>query len=294
MAIYHVHAKYISRSKGRSAVAAAAYRSGARIIDERTGVRHDYSLKQHVHALPLVTPDHSPAPGRAAAWNKAEAAEKRKDAKVAREIEIALPLELDEPEREALALELAEEVAQEQQCLVDPCIHANPGNPHLHLLCTVRQWHAGELTEKTNDTIKPADRQKRGLTTTAQADFEALRERVADIINRHLAKAGHDAQVDHRTLAAQGKEDLPTIHLGAAAAAMERQGIATERGDINRARLEARKHRPGAGLAAIRGLAQRAKPKPKPEADPQQQQIIQALPEVEMQRLTTGPVPQPR
>jgi Ni/Co efflux regulator RcnB len=101
MASYHLSAKTISRSHGRSATGAAAYRSGARIDDERTGMIHDYRRRRGVEASLLIIPDNAPdwASDRARLWNAAEQAETRKNSTVAREFEIALPAELDAGER---------------------------------------------------------------------------------------------------------------------------------------------------------------------------------------------------
>ena len=105
MAIYHLSVKTISRSAGRSATAAAAYRAGVEIADERTGEVHDYRRKGGVESADIVLPDGAPewATNRGALWNAAEKAEKRKDACVAREYEVALPAELSPAERRRLA-----------------------------------------------------------------------------------------------------------------------------------------------------------------------------------------------
>ena len=110
MAIYHLSVKTISRSAGRSATAAAAYRAGIKITDERTGELHDYSRKSGVEYTELVLPAHAPdwATNRAALWNAAEQAETRKNSTVAREFEIALPSELSPEERQRLAVDFAQ------------------------------------------------------------------------------------------------------------------------------------------------------------------------------------------
>lgn len=263
MAIFHCHAKYFSRRKGQSATRAAAYRAGERITDERTGANADYTKKAVAYSE-IITPDNSPAPDRSELWNRAEKAEKRKDATVAREIEIALPVELTPTERQALAREMAQTIARAENCVVDMCIHENPGNPHAHFLTPTRQ--GPELGPKINATVSKAEREKRGLTTTPEQDLERLRATIADQINNALAAAGVDARVDHRSLADQGRRDeAPTIHLGAAAAAQERQGIKTDRGDINRERLKARRPRLGALISTVKFRPK--KPKPRPTLD---------------------------
>src|SRR5476649_2873948 len=141
MAIYHLSVKAVSRSAGRSATAAAAYRAGCEIVDQRTGEIHDYTRKGGVKSADIILPDGAPewATDRAALWNAAEAAERRKDACVAREFEVALPDELSPAERRRLAVDFAKEMANREGCAVDVAIHA-PGkegdsrNHHAHIL----------------------------------------------------------------------------------------------------------------------------------------------------------------
>ena len=120
MAIYHLSVKPISRSSGRSATASAAYRAAARIDDQRTGQVHDYTRKGGVESADIVLPNHAPAwaNDRAALWNAAELAEKRKDACVAREYEVALPAELSPAERRRLAVDFAQDMANQEVCAV--------------------------------------------------------------------------------------------------------------------------------------------------------------------------------
>jgi hypothetical protein len=146
MASFHLAVKAIGRSAGRSATAAAAYRAGVEITDERTGLVHDYTRKQGVEHSALVVPADAPAwaSDRAALWNAAELAETRKNSTVAREYEIALPVELSADERRELALGLAREISERHGVAVDVSIHA-PGregdqrNHHAHLLTTTRR-----------------------------------------------------------------------------------------------------------------------------------------------------------
>ena len=161
MAIYHLSVKPISRSAGRSATAAAAYRAGVEIADERTGEVHDYRRKGGVESADIVLPDGAPewATNRGALWNAAEKAEKRKDACVAREYEVALPAELSPAERRRLALDFAQEMANREGCAVDVAIHA-PGkegderNHHAHILRTTRKVAIDGLGAKL-DTERP-------------------------------------------------------------------------------------------------------------------------------------------
>lgn len=221
MAIYHLSAKAVSRSKGRSATAAAAYRAGAEIHDQRSGQTHDYRRKQGVEHCQLILPDSAPAwaENRAALWNAAEQAEKRKDACVAREYEVALPAELTARQRTGLALAMARELVHQQGGAVDVAIHA-PGrggdvrNHHAHLLCTTRRLTPDGLGDKL--ASERAGRNRR-------ADLEALRQRWADLTNDHLARAGQTARIDHRSLNEQGELRLADLHLGPAATALTRR-----------------------------------------------------------------------
>jgi len=221
MAIYHLSVKAVSRSAGRSATAAAAYRAGVEITDERTGEIHDYRRKRGVESADLVLPPGAPewATDRAALWNAAEAAERRKDACVAREYVVALPSELPPEARQRLALDFAREMAEREGCAVDVAIHA-PGkdgddrNHHAHILRTTRKVGPNGLTAKL-DTEQAGRRRA--------DDLAAVRARWAELVNDRLQAHGIEARVDHRTLAAQGIERPATTHLGPAVTAMQRR-----------------------------------------------------------------------
>jgi hypothetical protein len=221
VAIYHLSVKTISRSAGRSATAAAAYRAGVQITDERTGDLHDYSRRGGVESSELVLPVGAPswASDRSALWNAAEQAEKRKNSTVAREFEIALPVELSPVERRDLAVSFARELVERHGCAADVCIHA-PGkegdnrNHHAHVLLTTRRLGREGFGEKTREL----DEAKTGAKLITQ-----WRERFASMQNERLQAAGIDARVDHRTLADQGIDRAPTVHLGPAAVGYERR-----------------------------------------------------------------------
>ena len=221
MAIFHLSAKAVSRSAGRSATGAAAYRAGEKIIDKRTGEIHDYTRKGGVVDTELVMPDGSTwMPDRAELWNTAELAEKRKDACVAREFEVALPAELSPAERKRLAVDFARELANGRGCAVDVAIHA-PGkggdtrNHHAHILCTTRKVDGQGLGAKLDTEKAGRDR---------KADLEAVRERWATLTNERLRQNGEDVRIDHRSLEAQGIDREPTTkHLGPAATGYERR-----------------------------------------------------------------------
>ena len=221
MAIFHLSVKTVSRSAGRSATAAAAYRAGCKITDERTGEIHDYTRKGGVESAAVILPDNAPewARDRAQLWNAAEQAEKRKNSTVAREFEIALPAELSPAEREKLAHDFARELVNRHGMAADVAIHA-PGkegdnrNHHAHILLTTRRLGPDGLGEKTREL----DDQKTGKELVKQ-----WRERFATLQNERLREAGHAVQVDHRSHAERGLEAEPTRHLGPTASAIERR-----------------------------------------------------------------------
>jgi hypothetical protein len=231
MAIYHLSVKAISRSAGRTSTAAAAYRAGVEITDARTGEVHDYTRKRGVVSADLVLPEGAPewAADRSALWNAAEKAERRKDACVAREYEVALPAELSAEGRRQLALDFAKEMADREGCAVDVAIH-EPGregddrNHHAHILRTTRKVGPEGLSDKL-DTEK-AGRSRRD-------DLEGVRARWAELCNERLLDAGIEETVDHRSLKAQGIDREPTRHLGPTASAIERRT-----GDASRRRLD--------------------------------------------------------
>jgi len=221
VAIFHLSVKTVSRSAGRSATAAAAYRAGCKITDERTGEIHDYTRKGGVESAAVILPDNAPewARDRAQLWNAAEQAEKRKNSTVAREFEIALPAELSPAEREKLAHDFARELVNRHGMAADVAIHA-PGkegdnrNHHAHILLTTRRLGPDGLGEKTREL----DDQKTGKELVKQ-----WRERFATLQNERLREAGHAVQVDHRSHAERGLEAEPTRHLGPTASAIERR-----------------------------------------------------------------------
>ena len=221
MAIYHLSVKAISRSAGRSATAAAAYRAWVEISDTRTGEVHDYTRKRGIVSADLVLPAGAPewAADRSALWNAAEHAERRKDACVAREYEVALPSELPPDARRQLAVAFAKELADREGCAVDVCIHepskgGDNRNHHAHIMRTTRQVGAEGLGAKL-------DTEKAGRNRAA--DLEAVRSRWAELTNEHLRRHGIKATVDHRSLKAQGIDREPTQHLGPTATAIERR-----------------------------------------------------------------------
>lgn len=236
MAFYHCSVKAVQRSKGQTATRCAAYRAGELIHCERTGETHDYRRKTGVMHTEIITPNDIHTPTREQLWNMAELAEKRKDSCVAREYEVALPHELTHDQRTALAQEFCKHIASSYGVAVDLCIHrptdkevakgADPRNFHAHILTTTRVITDNGLGAK-------ADNEKAGRNR--KKDLESIRIAWQDFANEHLAKAGLDERIDHRSHKERGLDIAPTQKMGVSATAMERKGIRTEKGDINRA-----------------------------------------------------------
>lgn len=242
MAIYHLNTHTIGRAAGHSAVAAAAYRSASKLVDERTGEVFDFTRKGGVLSAEIVTPAGVPVPERAALWNAAEAAEKRKDARVAREWRAALPHELNEADRRELATRMGQAIADRYGVAVDVCIHApdregDDRNFHVHMLATTRTIGAdGALGAKAVIELANKDRQKAGIPGTSQGDITDIRREWAELTNEALERAGISARVDHRSYADQGIELTPTRHIGTDAVAMQRRGLeGVERIDLHNA-----------------------------------------------------------
>lgn len=229
MAEYHLSTKIISRKAGRSSTAAAAYRAGEQIVDERTGEIHDYTKKAGVMHSEIIMPEGCKwQPERAELWNAVEAKNKRADAQVAREFVVALPHELDENDRRKLAQGFARHIANEYSVAADLAIHApskqgDQRNYHAHILTTTNKLNErGDLGNKARELDAIAhgmNRQSHGQRN----EIDRLRETWANMQNDRLKEAGISARVDHRSLAAQGIERQPTQHLGPTATAIERR-----------------------------------------------------------------------
>ena len=240
MAIYHLSMKPVSRASGRSAVASMAYRAGEKLTNERDGITHDYTAKQGVEHAEIVLPEGVNAEwakDRSALWNAAEFAEKRKDARVAREFEIALPHELSAEQRLEATREFAQELANRYGAAVDFAIHSphdasDVRNHHAHVMMTTRQVGESGLGEKTY-----LERENKWLLAhdlpTTDMQLRDLRQRWEGIANERLAMAGLDIRIDHRSHMERGLEIAPTEHMGVHASQMERRGL-----DVSRSRLD--------------------------------------------------------
>ena len=213
MAIYHFSAQVISRSGGGNAIAAAAYRAGEKIQD------HNYTKKGRVDYTEILTPKNAPewAKNRESLWSMVETAERRKDAQLCREINMALPLELKPEERQELAQNFCRNFTQ-LGMVADLAIHGqDTGNPHAHIMLTMRE-------------LKPEGFGQKKREWNRRELVEEWREAWAKEANLALERAGHEARIDHRTLAAQGIDREPTIHLGKAAKALFDKDL-SEQGD---------------------------------------------------------------
>lgn len=206
MAIYHCHVKVISRTTGRSSSGAAAYRSGEKIKDEKTGMTHDYTRKSGVVHTEIMIAENIPERlrDRETLWNEIEFVEKRKDAQLAREIEMALPVELDRKKQVELVRDFVQGNFTSEGMIADIAIHdKNDGNPHAHVMLTMRKFDA----EKGGFANK--DRTWNAVEKLAQ-----WREAWELSVNRALELAGRVERVDRRSLEEQGISRRAQIHEG--------------------------------------------------------------------------------
>lgn len=255
--MYHLSIKSISRSDGRSATAAAAYRAGAEIEDLRTGELHSYTRKRDVvkELSEIVLPPGSPswAEDRSALWNAAEVAEKRKNSRVARDYEMTIPKELTLERGAELVREFAHDISDRYGVAVDYNLHRDDPRTwdgsekgyqgyHAHVLTTTRTLGPDGFGAKSAMEMSDTQRRALGLGDMA-TEIEKIRQLWEVTANRHLERAGIDRRIDRRSLKDQGIDREPTIHLGPAVAALERDGLASRMGDFNRQVVAAEKER---------------------------------------------------
>ena len=252
---FHFSVNIISRGKGKSAVASAAYISGEKIKNEWDGVTHDYTKKQGVISKEIFLPDHAPKEykDRKTLWNSVELFEKNSNAQLARNFIISLPKELSIEENKKMIEEYIQTNFVKEGMIVDLAIHdeSREGNQniHAHIMTIVRpinedgtwgqkskkEYILDEKGEKIlNKNGKPKTRKVELTSWNDKGNVEKWRENFSDLCNKYLAKNKIEKRVDHRSFKRQGIKQIPTIHLGASASAMERKGIRTEKGDINR------------------------------------------------------------
>lgn len=261
MSIYHCSIKNISRSSGRSAVACAAYRSGEELEDVETGITHDYRKKTGIAFAEIFLCKNAPErfQNREELWNEVEKIEKAADARLAREIEVAIPRELSLEEMKNLVAGYAKMLTEEGMC-VDAAIHLKVGNPHAHLMCTTRKIKADGTWDQKEKKVYALDEfgnkipvidqetreQKIGARgrriwkrvtvaandLNAKENVEKWRKMWSEHCNAYLEP---EQQIDHRSYERQGKKDMiPTIHEGYAAREMEKRGQLAERCEMNR------------------------------------------------------------
>jgi MobA/MobL family len=250
VAVFRLQISPVSRSAGRRATAAAAYRAGERVRDERSGELLNYSRRRDVlHAeilLPAQFQAAAPAWARSRErlWNTAEHAEKRHNAKTAREYEVSLPSELSATQRIALARAFAQEIAERYRVVVDLAVHAprpggDPRNFHAHLLTTTREMTPAGLGAKAGIDMTPLERRRRELPDHRE-EYLSLRERWANLTNEALREADVSARVDHRSLAAQGIDREPQPAVPLMQLKMEQRGVRSEVAERLRAQYRER------------------------------------------------------
>ena len=252
IAIYHCNISIISRGKGKSAVAAAAYRSGEKLTNEWDGMTHDYTRKGGVVHTEIMLPPHAPPSftDRSTLWNSVELYEKAGNAQLAREIDAALPIELSREEQIRLVREYCSSQFVSRGMCVDFAIHdTDKGNPHCHIMLTMRPldergtWTAKSKKEYDLDENGERIRLPSGRYKTHKVDLTGWndkdntlfwRKAWADFTNDFLERNGSPERIDHRSNAERGIDEIPTVHMGVAACQMEKKGIATEKGELNR------------------------------------------------------------
>src|ERR1700722_9612689 len=252
MAVYHLHMKTFGRANGSSAASAIAYRAGERITDDRTGKTYDHSDRLDVMHKEIVLPskfsndDMEWARDRSSLWNAAESAEVRKNARVAREYLVALPVELSPDQRTGLVREFSQELCDRYGFAVDFAIHAprdfpgsDPRNFHAHLLTTTREVTPSGLGSKTTLDMSDGNRRARGLDPAIN-ELLHVRERWATVTNEAMQEAHITARIDHRSLEAQGIDREPLPHIPRVALEMERHGARSVVADRIREEYQAR------------------------------------------------------
>lgn len=231
MAIYHLSAKVISRGKGQSIVACAAYRAGDQLQDERLGELYDYTRKQDVAHTEILLPEGTPIwmQEREKLWNAVERSEKRLDAQLAREIQVALPRELTLSQQIDLTREFVNQELVARGMIADIAIHLHPASdgemqPHAHILLTMRDVNEAGFGKKVR-------------AWNDKSQLLKWREQWAEYTNKHLALNGHDLRIDHRSFKEQGIDLEPQTKIGVASAfyhndsVLQHQDIARRNGE---------------------------------------------------------------
>ncbi|MHC0041023.1 MobQ family relaxase [Streptococcus periodonticum] len=257
---FHFSISMISRGKNKSAVASAAYISCEKLTNEWDGVIHDYHNKKGLLHSEIFLSENVPKKfqDRSFLWNSVELNEKASNAQLARNFIIALPKELSFEENKNLITDFIQENFVSKGMIADLAIHDESSegnnNVHAHIMTTLRPinekglWQPKSKKEYVLDETGEKIKLKSGNYKTRKVELtdwndkgnaEKWRESFASLCNRYLEKNNLEKRVDHRSFERQGKEEIPTIHLGASASALERKGIETDKGNINR---EIKKH----------------------------------------------------
>ena len=252
----HTHVDIVTRSKGASVIAKAAYNARDKLQDEYYGKTHDYSKKTDLVFSKIFLPEHIPKEfsNREYLWNSVEKIEKSKNSQLARNLLFELPRELNEQERIKLISEFIEENFTSKGMIADCSIH-NPmasdheEQPHAHILLTLREmdsegkWKPKCRKEYILDENGEKIKLKSGNYKSRKVNLNAWnepdkakewRENFSKKANEYLARNNIDKRIDPRTFEEQGREELPQIHLGTSSYQMEKKGIQTERGKQNR------------------------------------------------------------
>ena len=323
MAIYHLEAKVVSRGNGRSAVAASAYLSCSKILNDYDGVQHDFTRKKGLIWQDVFLPEFAPSDwkDRSVLWNAVEKNEKTKDSRLAREFVPALPIELTPLQWQELLTDFIQNNFVADGMCADVAVHDPypPGhNPHAHIMVTVRpldekgNWQyktekeylcvrngeergftAAEFKQAQADGwekqypykvgrkkvyLPPSEAEKRGYERVSkypkstkygrqnpiserwnsEEQLVEWRKAWADAANRYLERYGHEERIDHRSHAERGLDEQPTIHEGVFARSLERQGVISDRCEINR-QIKADNALLHELKAAVRKLAQAVK-----------------------------------
>ena len=251
MAIFHLNVKTISRGKGQSATASSAYRSGEQLYSERYGYSNYYPREVKPVTF-ILKPEHAPewALNRERLWNEVEKAEVRKDAQLAREVVVALPIELSDKEQEKLVREYVEENFVAKGMVVDVAIHRdNEGNPHAHIMATIRPFNLDGTWGNKSKTVylkdengnqlytKNGNRRNRKVSLEGWDDKQNLyewRTNWASITNKYLEKNGFSIRISEKSYHELGEDKIPTIHEGYVAREMDQRGEVSERVEMNK------------------------------------------------------------
>jgi ATP-dependent exoDNAse (exonuclease V) alpha subunit len=224
MAIYHCSFSVGSRSSGSSSVASAAYREGEKIEDKRTGIVHDYSRKSDVIESMILAPKDALefCKNSSDLWNEVERTEKRKDSQLFREVTLALPREQNHEQNKNCVEDYCTRNFTDQGMVAHLSYHASKNeNPHVHIMLTMRELNKNGFGQKNR-------------SWNSKENLNNWREDWANTVNKHLEKNKIDQSIDHRSLEDQGLDRTPQIHVGSSAMEMEKRGVTSDRGALNR------------------------------------------------------------